>query len=119
MKVVDLVGRQCGQVGARVRYLALAGAVLWMSWGCATTRAVRTLGKRGANELSLGAGAPLSSDYRNANPPPIPVLHAGARHGVNERLDVFGDAQLGASMFGLMWLDAGAAYAVWPRDPGP
>jgi hypothetical protein len=86
---------------------------------CAATRAVRTLGKAGATELTTGAGGPLSSDYENANPPPFPVAHVGARRGVNERVDVFADAQLGAAVFGLAWLDAGAAYALWAREPGP
>jgi hypothetical protein len=93
--------------------------MLCLLGACAATRAVRTLGKAGATELTMGAGAPLSSNYRDANPPPIPVVHAGARRGVNERLDLFADAQLGAAVFGLAWFDAGAAYALWDREPGP
>jgi hypothetical protein len=97
----------------------LACGMLWMLGACAATRVVRTLGKAGATELSSGAGGLLSSNYEEANPPPIPVIHAGARRGVNERLDVFADGHLGAAVFGLAWLDAGAAYALWAREPGP
>lgn len=97
----------------------LVWGMCFVMGACAATRAVRTLGEAGATELTTGAGGPLSRDYEHANPPPMPVAHVGARRGVNERLDVFGDAHLGAAVFGLAWLDAGAAYALWASEPGP
>jgi len=95
----------------------------WLTWfalaGCATTRVVRPLGKPGESEVSMGAGGPLSTNYREANPPPIPMLTLGGRRAVSKGADVFADAHLGAAVFGVAWLDAGAAVALIDRESGP
>ena len=94
---------------------SLAFALCLLSLGCASTRAVRPLG-RGHTELSLGVGGPLSDSYRSANPPPIPATTLGVRHGASERVDLFADLYASAWVLGVTWLDVGAAFALLPCE---
>jgi hypothetical protein len=59
-------------------------------------------------------GGPLSDSYRAANPPPIPVTTLGARRGITDGIDLFVDVHASAWVFGLTWVDAGAALALLP-----
>ena len=89
--------------GALARAFILAA----LTTGCGTTTAVRPLGQGNA-DVHASVGGPLVNF--DGKPVAVPVVMAGGGFGATDRVDVSGDVDVTAALFGVAHLSTGMAY---------
>lgn len=75
--------------------------------GCGTTTAVRPLGEGNA-DVHASLGGPLVKV--NGTATPVPILMVGGGFGATDRVDISGDVDVTAAVFGVAHVSTGVAY---------
>ena len=99
----------------RFRRAALVATFAFLGAGCGTTTSVRPLGEGNA-DIHASLGGPLVKV--DGTPAAAPILMLGGGFGATDRVDVSGDVDVTAAVFGVAHFSTGLAYhpVLWSKS---